>query len=113
VRASLLLIVALVAALALAAGVYVYFQPPPDDPLDQAILACQADIRDRLRSPKTAEFQPAAEWEVFDRHDGRIELRGYVDAQNGFGALIRNDVRCDVEQSGAIWLVIDARTEPR
>lgn len=60
-------------------------------------------LSERLKAPATARFQPIDELRfnpdgrvVFLRH--RITFSLYVDAQNGFGALIRSFYYCGVEK---------------
>ena len=47
-----------------------------------------------LLSPSTADFPGtflgAEHWEVY-KHDGFLYIQSWVDSQNAFGAVIRND----------------------
>lgn len=73
--------------------------PKAEDPnADKSIAACtcaQQRIKTMLKAPSTAKFGSC--------HDAVVRLGGqryavasYVDAQNGFGAMIRNSFNCDV-----------------
>lgn len=46
-------------------------------------------IKDLLKSPSTAEFSKTKAYELSDQKDVWV-VNGYVDSQNGFGAMIRN-----------------------
>lgn len=61
----------------------------------QATHGCEDQVRDRLRSPSTAEFDTGARlvgatWYV----------SGTVDAENGFGAMVRAGWSCSATVSG-------------
>jgi hypothetical protein len=79
-----------------------------------AELACQSWVRDRLRAPSTAEFVNVytrtgqADLTEEDVYAGRSEddvytVRGSVDAQNGFGAMVREAFVCEVRDTGDGW----------
>ena len=64
-----------------------------------ASVYCEQAVKNRLRAPKTAEF--AGSWLtktefVKDLGGGKFEMRSYVDAQNGFGAMVRNNFVCEI-----------------
>jgi hypothetical protein len=46
-------------------------------------------IKDLLKSPSTAEFSKTKAYELSDQKDVWV-VNGYVDSQNGFGAMIRS-----------------------
>lgn len=46
-------------------------------------------VERKLRSPSTAQFGPHHAATVLDVEDCRYIVRNYVDAQNGFGATVR------------------------
>ena len=52
-----------------------------------AFVMQQDAVRSRLRAPATADFPSSADVQVLE--GCRFMVRSYVDAQNGFGALIR------------------------
>ncbi len=61
----------------------------PDNPRE-AVAQCEAAVEDRLKAPSTASFDLAA------TGSGTWTVTGTVDAENGFGATVRNAVRCTV-----------------
>lgn len=64
-----------------------------------AIVHCQNFVRDRLRAPATADF-PFLDRQVTPAGNDTYVVASYVDAQNAFGAMIRNDFRCTVRYRG-------------
>jgi len=70
----------------------------------------QMFVEKQLKSPATARFQPGAVSAGAVRHIGNdeYEVSAYVDAQNGFGALVRQSFRCRVQrlQNGAKWRLV-------
>jgi hypothetical protein len=89
------------ATLAVIAGVVFVVWYNSDD--QQAKRACEAYLRDQvLRAPSTAEFSS----EQFFNTD-RPEVFGSLDAENGFGAMIRSQFSCSMEQRGGDWVVTD------
>jgi len=56
----------------------------------EAIAQCEARIEDLLKAPATADFNSTA------TGGGTWTVRGTVDAENGFGALIRSEYQCTV-----------------
>ena len=68
-----------------------------------AETGCRDAVLRRLRAPATAEFPSPSEMER--RFDEWI-VHGEVDAQNGFGAMIRQRYECAVERrSGRRWAI--------
>jgi hypothetical protein len=65
-----------------------------------AVSACKRAALLQLKSPSTADFAPWEEWTA-ERYDTKRVVTGYVDAENSFGAKIRNDVRCEVYDEGS------------
>jgi hypothetical protein len=77
------------------------------------VAACKAGIRDQLKSPSTAKFGPIKPVSLLDASNAALKkegkkpqghpakdgsvayiMSGYVDAENGFGAHIRNHLTC-------------------
>jgi len=57
----------------------------------KAIEDCKSLVKDRLRSPGSAEFLEVK----LDNLDGKsFEIVGEFDAQNGFGAMLRGSFKC-------------------
>ena len=59
-------------------------------------------MKDRLRSPGSASFSDVQIEEVDDSY---FEIRGSVDAQNGFGALLRANFKCSGYDKGEVKLI--------
>jgi hypothetical protein len=75
---------------------------------------CQQFVSERLRVPKSAEFADFFDSQSRGGQDGEYEIHSYVDAQNGFGALIRNSYVCTVRhQSGTSYQLVDLKMTPR
>lgn len=55
-----------------------------------ACSAAQYFIKEKLKSPSTAVFQSYNEMRV-SREGNDFVVSGYVDSQNGFGAMLRSD----------------------
>lgn len=73
---------------------------PRDWDRHDAIVNAKQVVRERLKSPATAEFPRLDEWEVTQGADGNTWfVNGWVDSQNGFGAVIRNGFRCRLSAS--------------
>jgi hypothetical protein len=61
-----------------------------------ALSASQKCVEQQLKSPSTAEF-PYGEIEGVSQLSGNTYIiNSYVDSQNGFGAMIRTNYRCQV-----------------
>jgi len=67
-------------------------------------------ILDRLRAPSTAKFPWGSEFTV--TNSGKIwVVKSYVDAQNGFGAMIRTHFTVKMEHlGGSGWRLLDLQT---
>lgn len=69
------------------------------DTMFYAKLAAKKNIEDQLVAPSTAEFQPVYEMIVKQSSDS-FEISSYVDAQNSFGAMLRQDWICRMKYTG-------------
>lgn len=64
-----------------------------------AAIVCENFVEDRLRAPSTAEFPSTSDYDISG--SGSVyTVRGYVDSENGFGAMIRSDWTCVVQETG-------------
>lgn len=77
-----------------------------------AFDVCTKFVKDRLRSPGSAEFrnffEDDGEVTVTGAGDGPYTVVSSVDSQNGFGAMIRNDFMCEVRRADADeWRLVD------
>lgn len=65
-------------------------------------MATNHFVKEELASPSTARF-PYWDSEgvvVYDNGDDTYNILGYVDSQNGFGAMIRTKFSCKVQYNG-------------
>jgi len=65
---------------------------------DDATRACKDFVKDRLKSPASAEFDATAKGEA-----GVYVVTGTVDSENSFGAMMRNEFSCKVKLDGDTW----------
>ena len=79
-----------------------------------AWVAAQDFVTRQLKSPATAEFPWYSESFITTTlNEGEYVVLAYVDAQNGFGALVRNRFRCTVSTSdGKNWKCKDIKIWP-
>lgn len=65
-----------------------------------AYVMAQDFVSSQLKAPSTAKFQTYSKELVQDLGGGRYYVSAYVDAQNSFGAMIRNQFNCTVKYVG-------------
>lgn len=66
--------------------------PVTDTSLKRDIWICAKNIvESNLKTPSTANFCTVSEASVYSNSENKYTVVGYVDAQNDFGAVIRND----------------------
>jgi len=65
----------------------------------EARTYCEDAIRDRLKAPSTAEFESSYSG------SGPVVVRGTVDAENSFGAMMRNTFQCTVTFDGDAYRI--------
>lgn len=97
-----------VAVLALAGGGFAAYaltrpQPAVGSSAESALIdACRDAVRARLKSPSTAQFPGNDRVE----QTGKVyRVFGSVDAQNAFGAMLREDYRCVANVDGDGWSI--------
>lgn len=73
---------------------------------NEAVYASQKFVESRLKSPKTADFQPMFQANV-KRVNDIYTITSYVDSQNGFGAIIRSNyiVKLKRKSNGDVSLI--------
>ena len=54
------------------------------------MVCAVAVVKNRLKSPSTADFCSYPEATITDLGNNRYKIQGYVDAQNSFGATVRS-----------------------
>lgn len=75
-----------------------------------AAAMCQVFVKDRLKAPKTAEFEPAYKASAVTTGSGINSwlVKSYVDSENSFGAMVRTDYICKVKYVGNDkWELLD------
>lgn len=64
--------------------------PTPDTPSrTETCVMGQDFVSQRLKSPGSAQYPLCKDTDITDLGDGNWRMAGYVDSQNGFGALLR------------------------
>lgn len=98
----------------IAAVLYICSSPTPERIPDKnfdAYCAAKNEVERYLKAPSTAKFQPYSAYLVAPIDDNTYTVRGYVDAQNTFGAMIRSNFIVKIRGSGSRWytesLVLD------
>jgi hypothetical protein len=106
------LIVATLAVLvvvAIAGLVFVLLRPGPAEATSRQITACREKVKTQLKAPATAQF--SGESVTKQPTGGLYEVRGVVDAENGFGALLRQRYTCTATADGqALAVTVTAWT---
>lgn len=62
--------------------------------------ACESFVKQALKAPSTADFAPHHELQISGSGTGPWTVIGYVDAQNSFGAKLRNGYFCKIHFVG-------------
>jgi hypothetical protein len=73
-----------------------------------ALFAAQQFVKRSLKAPATADFAPYRESVIVDLGDHRFEVTSYVDAQNSFGAKLRNHFTCVVRKTETKGFVLES-----
>lgn len=66
------------------------------DRSDMAFIQCKHLVSERLKSPSTADF-PFLDRDAWRFSDQTYVIKSYVDAQNSFGAMMRNNWYCKIQ----------------
>jgi hypothetical protein len=71
----------------------------------RAKIMCESIIESRLKAPSTANFSGSLDTKMYtiENQPDSYRIIGYVDAQNSFGAQIRNNYICDIKYNGGEW----------
>lgn len=62
----------------------------------QAKVFAETQVKTRLKSPSTAEFNWNADDNIEKVNDTTFLVTGYVDSQNSFGAALRSNYSCTI-----------------
>lgn len=68
-----------------------------------AVVKSERVIKSILKSPSTAEFPNTSEYTIATDGDTSWTVIGYVDAQNGFGAMLRSQWIVDCKCAAGKW----------
>ena len=71
-----------------------------NDQLRDAWFKCKIAVLDRLKNPDSADFPYTSDVRGTRGPTGTITIRSYVDATNGFGAVVRTPFVCEARRSG-------------
>ncbi len=83
-----------------------------DDPKSNAWYTCRMFIEKYLKSPSTAKYQNyVTDGVVKDLGGSVYEMVMWVDAQNSFGAQIRSNFYCKVQDIGDSWKLLDLQEQ--
>lgn len=85
--------------------------PPQRDSESDAYYACRDAIRRQLKAPSTADFPFEGDAHMVRAGD-TLAFKSYVDAQNSFGAKLRNYWFCAATTTGGTVSVIAATLNP-
>lgn len=81
--------------------------PSPCEDSRRAYIASQFYAEDRLKSPSTAEFPTSRLIRVNYIGACQHQVHAYVDAQNSFGAMIRQNYYAELQYQDGDWRLID------
>jgi hypothetical protein len=79
----------------------------------EAYVYSEEFVKDRLRAPSTAKFCGFSGATVVTLGGDSYQVNGWVDAQNAFGAMIRDDFVCKLHKTGDKWYRDDISLVPR
>jgi hypothetical protein len=82
---------------------------PAQDRKIEALSTCEQFVERRLKAPSTAKFSHVWDTTMTGSGDGPYQVRGFVDAQNSFGAMLRNHYVCTAQRTSSsdTWTLID------
>lgn len=66
------------------------------DPDVLALTGAEQVVKEKLKAPSTAKFSSWGETKITKIKDNTYLVKGYVDAQNGFGAMIRSNYSVEI-----------------
>ena len=77
-----------------------------------ASTRCQDYVKRSLKAPSTAKFAPQNELTITGTTHGAWRVTGWVDAQNSFGAQLRNNFVCEIFFSGDQVHLLNLQIDP-
>lgn len=82
--------------------------PRPEFDSVSAQLNCEKQVKMRLKAPSSAKFAPYGDLNITRPDEKTWRVFGWVDAQNGFGAMIRNHYTCTITYLGNGKIRVDS-----
>ncbi|WP_372615353.1 hypothetical protein [Aquicoccus sp.] len=73
------------------------------DPTSRSKAACREFIKGVLVSPSSADFEHFAGWPAHETDSGAIRVNATLNAQNAYGATIRQTMTCEVRKADGQW----------
>jgi hypothetical protein len=90
-----------IAGVSMVVGLSACDTPEPDTSDQMAAVMCQEFVKQRLKSPGSAEFPSNTGITIVsDTKPWKYKVDAYVDSQNGFGAKVRNTYLCTISTKG-------------
>ena len=79
----------------------------------EAKMQCEDIVKDRLKSPDSADFPRNDQYKFTPVADDGMQVNGWVDSENSFGASLRADFQCTVTpaENDQMFRHIDSFTE--
>lgn len=78
-----------------------------------ALIMMEGFVKEQLKAPATADFQPGYQATIHRVRGQKYQIKSWVDAQNGFGAKIRNHFIGEVEQTSKDFWQLNTLTFSR
>jgi hypothetical protein len=79
----------------------------PDE--SDARVMCELQIKSLLKAPQSASFSYGQDVKVNGQGAGPYVVKGYVEAQNSFGVMLRNNYVCNLKFEGTTAIFSEAR----
>lgn len=81
-------------------------KPDPLTKSQSAWYTCRQFVENRLKAPKTADFETYKAGQVAQVDPDEWKVIINVDAENSFGAMLRNKFYCHLQDKGDSWYLI-------
>lgn len=73
-----------------------------------AYVMSQVFVKKHLKAPSTADFASFSEAKILREPNNKFTVVSYVDAENSFGAKLRNHYRCELVYDGIDnWILVN------
>jgi hypothetical protein len=77
-----------------------------------AFVMCNQFVKDRLRSPASADFASVTSAVINQVSGDEWTVQSHVDSQNGFGAMLRTKFTCTLKPAGGDrWQLVDLKID--